>query len=116
MTSRSPPRGRVALLYAAGPGNNYADQLYMTTLATAPGDGGIASLSVEKTVQLESVFHGDARVIWQPATQLFVFSWKYQGSNGWYARVRKYQPNDPSGAAINAIPTMEKYLRSGHRG
>jgi hypothetical protein len=101
------PTGEIALLYSAGPGNNYADQLYMTTLATAPGDGGIASLSVEKTVQLESVSHGSPRVIWQPATQLFVFSWKYQGSNGWYARVRKYHPNGTaSGAAINAIPTI----------
>ncbi len=101
------PTGEIALLYAAGTGNTYADQLYMTTLATAPGDGGTASLSVEKTVQLESVYTGSARVIWQPSTQLFVFSWKYQGSNGWYARVRKYHPNGTaSGAAINAIPTI----------
>ena len=101
------PTGEIALLYSASAGNTYADQLFMTTLATTPGDGGIASLSVEKTVQLESVYNGDTRVIWQPATQLFVFSWKYQGSNGWYARVRKYHPNGTaSGAAINAIPTI----------
>ena len=108
------PTGEIALLYAAGPGNNYADQLYMTTLATAPGDGGSSSLSVEKTVQLESVYTGDTRVIWQPATQLFVFSWKYQGSNGWYARVRKYHPNGTaSGAAINSIPTIGNLYEPG---
>ena len=106
--------GEIALLYSAGPGNNYADQLYMTTLATTPGDGGTASLSVEKTVQLESVYHGNAHVIWQPATQLFVFSWKYQGSNGWYARVRKYHPSGAaSGAAINAIPTIGNLYEPG---
>ncbi|HSY41680.1 MAG TPA: hypothetical protein VLA79_19205, partial [Polyangia bacterium] len=106
--------GEIALLYSAGPGNNYADQLYMTTLAATPGDGGTASLSVEKTVQLESVYHGNAHVIWQPATQLFVFSWKYQGSNGWYTRVRKYHPSGAaSGAAINAVPTIGNLYEPG---
>ncbi len=99
--------GEIALLYAVGQVNQYANQLYMTVLGTTPGDGGTGSLSVEKTVQLESVYTGDTRVIWQPATQLFVFSWKYQGSNGWYARIRKYHPNGTaSGAAINAVPTF----------
>ena len=100
--------GEIALLYAvASQSNHYADQLYVTFLAATPGDGGTASLSVAKTVQLESVYTGDTRVIWQPATQLFVFSWKYQGSNAWYARVRKYHPSGAaSGSAINAVPTV----------
>ena len=77
------PTGEIALLYAvASQTNHYADQLYMTILGATPGDGGTAALSVQKTVQLESVYIGDAHVIWQPAAQLFVFSWKYQGSNG----------------------------------
>ena len=101
------PTGEIALLYAvASQTNHYADQLYMSILGATPGDGGTASLSVQKTVQLESVYVGNAHVIWQPAAQLFVFSWKYQGSNGWYARVRKYHPSgSASGAAINAVPT-----------
>ena len=99
--------GEIALLYAVGQLGQYANQLYMTVLGTTPGAGGTASLSVQKTVQLESVFTGDTRVIWQPATQLFVVSWKYQGSNGWYARVRKYHASGAaSGAAINAVPTI----------
>ncbi len=99
--------GEIALLYTvASQPNQYADQLYLTVLGATPGDGGTAALAVEKTVQLESVYMGDPHVIWQPATQLFVFSWKYQGSNGWYARVRKYHPNGTaSGAAVNAVPS-----------
>ena len=99
--------GEIALVYYVGSQtNHYADSLYMTIVGTTPGDGGTASLSVEKTVQLESVYNGDAHIIWQSASQLFVFSWKYQGSNGWYARVRKYHPDGTaSGTAVNAVPT-----------
>jgi hypothetical protein len=101
------PTGEIALMYSAGEKNQYTDQLYTTVLGSTAGDGGAASLTVEKTVQLESVLNGGPHLIWQPATQLFVFSWKYQGSNGnWFARVRKYHPNGTaSGAAINAVPT-----------
>ena len=99
--------GEIALLYAVGQANQYADQLYMTVLGATPGDGGTAALSVQKTVQLESVYLGDPHVIWQPASQLFVVSWKYQGSNGWYVRVRKFHPNGTaSGSALNAVPTI----------
>jgi hypothetical protein len=101
------PTGEIALLYTVASMNNYADALYMTVFSTAPGDGGTTALTVEKTVQLESVFLGSPRVIWQPSTQQFVVSWKYQGSGGgWFARVRRYHSNgNAAGAAINAIPT-----------
>lgn len=100
--------GEIALIYyVASQPNQYADQLYGTFLSATPGDGGTATLSVAKTVQLESVYNGDAHVIWQPASQLFVGSWKYQGSNGWYVRVRKFHPNGmASGSALNAVPTI----------
>ena len=100
--------GEIALLYTVGQANHYADQLYMTVVAATPGDGGTATLSVEKTVQLESVYLGDPHVIWQPAGQLFVVSWKYQGSNNqWFIRVRKFHPNGTaSGSAVSAVPTI----------
>jgi len=102
------PTGEIALLYyTASVLNNYADALYLTVLGTTPSDGGVAGLSAKKTVQLESVSNGDWHVIWQPASQLFVPSWKYLGSNGtWYVRVRKYHPDGTAaGTAINAFPT-----------
>ena len=100
--------GEIALIYTvASQANSYADQLYGTFLNATPGDGGTATLSVVKTVQLESVNLGDPHVIWQPEGQLFVVSWKYQGSNGWYVRVRKFHPNGTaSGSAVNAVPTI----------
>ena len=100
--------GEIALIYTvASQANQYADQLYAAFLSATPGDGGTAALSVQKTVQLESVYLGDPHVIWQPASQLFVVSWKYQGSNGWYVRVRKFHPNGTaSGSALNAVPTI----------
>ena len=62
---------------------------------------------MKKTVQLESASNGDSHIIWQPASQLFVPSWKYLGSNGtWYVRARKYHPDGTAaGTAINAFPT-----------
>jgi hypothetical protein len=103
------PTGEIALLYyVVHAANNYADALYLTVLGTTPSDGGVAGLSVKKTVQLESTSNGDGHIIWQPATQLFVPSWKYLGSNGaWYVRVRKYHPDGTAaGAAINAFPAL----------
>ena len=102
------PTGEIALLYyVVSAVNNYADALYLTVLATTPSDGGVAGLSVKKTVQLESTSNGDGHIIWQPASQLFVPSWKYLGSNGnWYVRARKYHPDGTAaGTAINAFPT-----------
>ncbi len=103
------PTGEIALLYYVVPAvNNYANALYLTVLGTTPSDGGVAGLSVKKTVQLESASNGDSHIIWQPASQLFVPSWKYLGSNGnWYVRARKYHPDGTaSGTAINAFPTF----------
>jgi hypothetical protein len=100
------PTGEIALLYTVASMNSYADQLYMTVFGTTLGDGGTAGLTMEKTVQMESVFLGSPRIVWQPAAQQFVVSWKYQGSTGWYARVRTYHSNGTAaGGAINAIPT-----------
>ena len=102
------PTGEIALLYyVVASANNYADALYLTVLGTTPADGGVAGLSVKKTVQLESAANGDGHIIWQTASQLFVPSWKYLGSNGtWYVRARKYHPDGTAaGTAINAFPT-----------
>ena len=103
------PTGEIALLYYVVPAlNAYANALYLTVLGTTPSDGGVAGLSVKKTVQLESASNGDSHIIWQAASQLFVPSWKYLGSNGnWYVRARKYHPDGTAaGTAINAFPTL----------
>ncbi|HEX3904625.1 MAG TPA: hypothetical protein VH853_17445 [Polyangia bacterium] len=103
------PTGEIALLYyVVAAANNYADALYLTVLGTTAADGGVAGLTVKKTVQLESAANGDGHIIWQTASQLFVPSWKYLGSNGtWYVRVRKFHPDGTAaGTAINAFPTF----------
>ena len=103
------PAGEIALLYShAISGQTAASALFasfLTTTTTAP-DGGAPTLSVQKTVQLESVELEQPHVIWSSGRQTFVFSWKYFGAS-WFGRIKTFEPNGmPATGGTGSIPTM----------
>ncbi len=105
------PTGEMALLYGSGtPGDGFQTLLYAAFLTTTDaGDGGVAGVRVQRTVQLESVHLGEPHVTWSVAAGAFVTSWKYATTN-WFIRVKKFLPDGRlAGGDTNVVPTPTGY-------
>jgi hypothetical protein len=108
------PTGEIALLY-----KNYtstvAPALWATFLSQTGGDGGVAGVQVQRTVQVESVTTSNEHAIWSVASQSFVFSWMYN-DGAQKLKVRKFFPTGASaGSDTNTVPASfySGYVQAG---
>ncbi len=97
------PTGQIALVGSAGfvndaggcgsqGGRCWAESMLYAAFLDAASDGGVSGLRVRNIVLLETASsRGSPRVIWSKASQAFVMSWWYQGSdNANHVKVAKF--------------------------
>ncbi len=108
------PTGEIALLY-----KNYtstvAPILWATFLRPTGGDGGVAGMQVQRSVQVESVTTSNEHAIWAVASQSFVFSWMYNDGTQ-KKKFKKFFPNCASaGSDTNTVPSSfySGYVQAG---
>jgi hypothetical protein len=114
------PTGQITLLYTTE--NTIVNGTNVNLAAVFLGEStdagaGAGALQVGRTVQLDvSPISSQPAAIWSVAAGAFVFSWQYDGVNG-YVKIQKFLPDGQSaGAGTDSLPTTQPGDNTGSTG